>query len=60
MLHAKLCIKEVGHLTKSVGHAQSTLVNQLKSVLLKDLKISGKPLSIRELSIEKNCEGQNG
>ena len=29
--------KEVGHLTKSVGHTQSTLVNHLKSVMLKNL-----------------------
>ena len=31
------CLKEVGHLTKPVGHTQSTLVGHLKSVLLKGL-----------------------
>ena len=46
MLHKRLsalkvqvkCLKEVGHLTKSVGHTQSTLVGHLSSVMFKDLE----------------------
>ena len=44
------CLKDVGHLTKSVGHTQSTLVGHPKSVLLKDLNMYD---GLREFLLEQ-------